>query len=335
MYILVEKRGVYMGKKTLNCLFTLAAVILFSSQFIYRNAGPVYAQGAGKYAAEWLKIGVGARATGMGESYAAVVDDASGIFWNPAGLSRVKKTQLMLQYGMWLADTSYHAVSFLQPLGLEEEGTIGIGITYLDNGKIRRTTDLSSTELPESEADYFEATSYCSMISYSQFLGESISVGLTAKTINETIDTQPATAAAVDAGLLFTTDGKFALGVVIQNIGVSLNGSKLPLNIKTGVKIESGSTIISADVNRTDGSSMKMSAGLEFNSGETMAFRCGYLMGMDDVGEGGIVPPGITIGFGVKTESINLDLALVGWGALGYKAGPLEIPMRISLLFEF
>src|ERR1051325_2517743 len=42
--------------------------------------------GATKYAAEFLKIPVGARAVGMGGAFAAVADDATSPFWNPAGM---------------------------------------------------------------------------------------------------------------------------------------------------------------------------------------------------------------------------------------------------------
>ena len=40
---------------------------------------------ATKYAAEFLKIQVGARALGMGGAFTAVADDASAPWWNPAG----------------------------------------------------------------------------------------------------------------------------------------------------------------------------------------------------------------------------------------------------------
>jgi hypothetical protein len=385
--------GICIMKKTLNYFFTLTVIILVSSLF-------VCAQDAGEYAAEWLKIGVGARAIGMGESYAAVADDASGIFWNPAGLSGAKKTQLILQYGMWLANTGSHAVGFLQPIGKREESpdeirepdkrkrqgrprrrrrprrrirkivelyepmddepiesdwdeeephepdepvkpgvtnrAIGIGITYLDYGNIIRTTDLSSTEISESEADYFAANSYCAMVSYSQTLGESISVGVTAKMINEMIDEQTTIeATAGDVGLLFTPGGLLSIGAVVQNIGATQDNIKLPQNIKAGIKIGLETMIISADANQTEGREMKISAGLEFNLKDTMSLRCGYLMGIEDVGDGGILPRGITLGFGTRTESISLDLAFVGWGALGYESSPLQVPVRVSLLFEF
>ena len=55
---------------TLPVLF-LAPVLVLSAEFPFEDARPHY---------------TGARALGMGNAFTAVADDASGGFWNPAGL---------------------------------------------------------------------------------------------------------------------------------------------------------------------------------------------------------------------------------------------------------
>jgi hypothetical protein len=44
----------------------------------------------------FLEIGGGARATGMGEAFTAVIDDPTSLFWNPAGSASLTSRQAHL-----------------------------------------------------------------------------------------------------------------------------------------------------------------------------------------------------------------------------------------------
>jgi len=59
---------------------------------------PAYAQFAkvGTVGLKFLDIGVGGRALAMGEAYSAVANDASAIFWNPAGIANVKENDFFM-----------------------------------------------------------------------------------------------------------------------------------------------------------------------------------------------------------------------------------------------
>ncbi|MDZ7338396.1 MAG: hypothetical protein ONB30_07645, partial [candidate division KSB1 bacterium] len=48
----------------------------------------------GKYAGEFMSVGVGARALGMGGAHVAVAKDVTAGYWNPAGLAWVTFPQL-------------------------------------------------------------------------------------------------------------------------------------------------------------------------------------------------------------------------------------------------
>ena len=44
--------------------------------------------------AAFLEIGPGARSIGMGSAYVSVADDASSIYWNPAGIASLNQTEV-------------------------------------------------------------------------------------------------------------------------------------------------------------------------------------------------------------------------------------------------
>lgn len=75
----------------------------------------------GKYAAEFMGSGVGARGLALGGAYSASAGDASSAFWNPAGFSFLRHIQIQ---GM-------HAERFA---GIVNRDFIGIGIPVLSNG---------------------------------------------------------------------------------------------------------------------------------------------------------------------------------------------------------
>ncbi|RIK54073.1 hypothetical protein DCC62_32005, partial [candidate division KSB1 bacterium] len=50
-------------------------------------------QRAGTAMAQFLKIGVGGRAVGMGEAFVALANDASALYWNPAGIAQMNKSE--------------------------------------------------------------------------------------------------------------------------------------------------------------------------------------------------------------------------------------------------
>ena len=49
-------------------------------------------QRAGTSSLQFLKIGAGARATGMGETFIAVSNDITALYWNPAGLMQFEES---------------------------------------------------------------------------------------------------------------------------------------------------------------------------------------------------------------------------------------------------
>jgi len=73
---------------------------------------------ATRYAGEFLRIGVGARALGMGSAFAGLADDGSAAFWNPAGLATLTSREVTLMHAEQFGSiVKYDFASYTMPLG--------------------------------------------------------------------------------------------------------------------------------------------------------------------------------------------------------------------------
>ena len=85
---------------------------------------------SGKYTGDFMYIGAGVRSLGMGGAVASIADDPSAIFWNPAGISQIRNTEIEIMHAFLYEDLAfYDNVSICQPL--PNEVTIGLNWTRL------------------------------------------------------------------------------------------------------------------------------------------------------------------------------------------------------------
>ena len=96
--------------------------------------------GVGEAGAQFLKIGVGARACAMGEAFVAVADDPTAIYWNPAGLRQLSKIEILGMQSFWLMDMGYQYLAAVIPLPLGF-GTLGAAAAYSSSGTIPKFED--------------------------------------------------------------------------------------------------------------------------------------------------------------------------------------------------
>ncbi len=98
------------------------------------------ASGAEKYAGEFLSIGAGARALGMGGSFVAIADDATAAYWNPAGLGGLDRTEITFMHAGIFGLDSYDFLNYVQPVG----GVGAFGLSWIRLG----IDDIPITALP-------------------------------------------------------------------------------------------------------------------------------------------------------------------------------------------
>lgn len=180
---------------------------------------------AGTTAGEFLQIGVGARATALGNAFVASVDDASALYWNPAGLAHLAGTEVIGTHSEWLADINFDYVGVGLQLGTV--GTIGFSLTMLSVPEML----VRSEDRQEGTGETFDAADMAVGLSYGRAITDRFSVGVTGKFIQQRIWHSSAHAFALDIGTQFRTDffGGLTIGATLYNFGTDMrmNGRDL------------------------------------------------------------------------------------------------------------
>ena len=173
----------------------------------------------GTTTANFLEIGVGSRATSMGDAYVAVANDVSSIYWNPAGLSNVSRSSGLFSIQPWLVDIDMMFAG--GALVVPSVGVIGLGITHVDYGEM----DVTNLQYQDGTGERFKASDVAATFTFSRKIVSWFSFGASTKYISSKIWHSSASAFAVDLGVLVNTNffsftGKDKDGM---NIGMSIS----------------------------------------------------------------------------------------------------------------
>lgn len=281
---------------------TLKLIILIVLILVNQSLGQVGQGGATGLA--FLKLGVGGRASGLGEAYSAVADEATATFWNPAGLTFVNNTQFSFTHNEWIQDISNDFLAFVFPAF---KGTIGLSFYSNNVGGIQRRVKPSAEPLGT-----IEAHDIAFGVSYGHFFNSSFKSGITVKYLYEKIFIESASGFAFDLGFNFQPfDNKLRGALVLQNLGSMgklLNESiELPKTLRVGlaylIELESlgGTLLLAADEVKIlkDKTDLRGNFGAEIQLKEKLALRFGYQTGFDEKGLSG--------GFGINFNRYHFD----------------------------
>jgi hypothetical protein len=174
---------------------------------------------------QYLKIGTSARAVGMAEAFVAIANDASSMFYNPGGLARLKGAEILANHTELPADINHEFVAFAYPLrGFG--GHLGVFFSALTMSDMQRTIPYGLEN--HWDGTYFSSTAYLGGISYSRYLTDKFSTGVSIKVVREVLDNEDpedgrATAVAGDVGTIYDTGFKsIKVGMCINNFGPDL-----------------------------------------------------------------------------------------------------------------
>jgi long-subunit fatty acid transport protein len=260
----------------------------------------------GTTAANFLEIGVGARALSLGSAFTAVADDPSTMYWNAAGLAKLQRHGIMFNHSEWIADINFDYISGSFNLG--KYGAIGLSITALTMGDMEVTT----VEEPEGNGQIFRASDFAVSLVYAFRLTDRFSIGVNSKVIRQKIWEMSAMGFALDIGVHYATPFKgLNLGMSITNFGTQMkltgpntqilydpdqtstgnNGRipgqiqmaswPLPLNFRIGLAYQLFSTefhkaIVAVDAEHPNNNYESVSVGGEYVFRNMLALRGGY-----------------------------------------------------------
>jgi long-subunit fatty acid transport protein len=182
----------------------------------------------GTSAANFLKIGIGARAQSLGGAYAAQADEVSALYWNPAGIVNIKNREVGFTQIDWVSDVNLSFIGGVASMG--DAGSIGVGITYLSMGEMKVTDWIN----PEGTGETFEASDVAIGLAYARQISEKFSIGLQVKYIQQKISQSTASAFALDVGIQYQTGFHgLKLGMALANFGTEMQLSGRDLSVRT------------------------------------------------------------------------------------------------------
>lgn len=218
----------------------IAAVVIFSS------FAPAFA--VSESAVLFLLISPGARAAGMGEAFVGLADDATAVYYNPAGLGFQRGREITLMHANWLPqfgnDLFIDFAAYRQHF--EGLGTIGINVTYLNLGKQFQTLEDSPDPVGE-----FSSYEFATSLTYGTQLSESWAVGVGMRYIYSNLapfgagqeqGDGRASAFGFDLSTLYKLPfaPRLSVGVNLSNMGPKITyidadqADPLPTNLKVG-----------------------------------------------------------------------------------------------------
>lgn len=196
-------------------------------------AQPEYSN-VGRSGLTFLKINPGARPVAMAGAFSAISDDASAVFYNPAGMTRVKRLNGIFSHTEWISDISHEYIGLVVPGGLM--GTFGVSACFVSMGDIQTTQiDDPTTIMREDNGEGLPTYSSSDMalgLSYAYRFTDKFSAGVTAKYVNEKISGMHAGGLAFDIGTYYLTGFRtLRVGMAIVNFGTDTRFSGKDLEV--------------------------------------------------------------------------------------------------------
>ena len=287
-------------------------------------------QRVGISTAEFLKIGVGSRATAMGETFIAISNDVTALYWNPAGLAQFDKDEIIFSHNAWVVDINHDFLGGVYHF--DEQNSIGVALTSLSTADMKVTTEFA----PGGTGEYFSYRDLALAVSYSRKMTDKFSFGGTIRYIDETLAKLKMRGVMIDLGTYYWTGlGTTRFAVTVSNFGnqlapdgkVVLVGKREnsewqsfspPTVFRIGFAFEpyqneDNRITASVQLNHPNDNSENLSTGFEYSWKNIVMFRGGYKFNVDE--------QNYSFGFGVyvpiRIALCSVDYSFTNFTRLG------------------
>ena len=310
-------------------IFTILILLSWNNAFsqLIPNLG---GQRTGTSSLQFLKIGNGARGTGMGETFTAVADDISSLFYNPAGLSLFKENGLTFSHTAWFVDTRQEFFGGVYHFG---SNALGVSVTSLRTEDMKVTTEYQ----PEGTGDYFRFSDIAIGLSFARKMTSQFSFGATVKYVEESLGELKIRTVLGDLATYYMTGlGTTRFAVMISNFGgqvtpsgeVQLIGGRVansfqsfppPTLFKIGFAFEpiltqTNRITTSAQLNSPNDNKENINIGAEYAYKEFLFIRGGYKFNVDAEN----FSFGAGLKFPISFARANLDYSIANYKDLGF-----------------
>ena len=269
----------------------------------------------------FLKIGVSARAVGMGEAVVALQQDAASVYYNPGTIAQFDQTEFSASRIQWPAEINYDYFSITRNISGRHYAGFSFGILHM--APMEETTEY----LPHGSGSYFVYQDRFIALTYGARMTDRFSFGITLKQVEENLAGRTMSTAMLDMGTFYWTgfkslrfsaslshfgpqakpDGTFEKNVLDTDTGeektvtTEFESFSPPTVFRVGAAMKIWQTaqqsiLFSLQLNHPVDNAENISTGLEYNYGNIFFLRGGYKINKEEenvsFGAGLIIPIG-------------------------------------------
>ena len=289
-------------------------------------AGPARAadifEKVGTFDGQFLKIGLGARAAGMGGAYVALADDPTAVYWNPAGIARLveDKTEVMVSHVEWPSDVNVDQAAIVFHFK-KLPGALAVNarsLTIADE-------PVRDSFRPEGTGEFFDAGYASFGATYARSFTDKFSAGASISMVRLGLAEFSQSTVTFDLGTLYDVGvAGMKIGFCIQNIGGQVQFIDREARIPTVFRVGTSADLIKNGTSHLIGSfefshppdnAERLNLGAEYGFKDYLFLRVGNNFNYDS--EGFAAGAGVRFPISAIKTNANFDYAYTDMKTLG------------------